>query len=245
MSQPEWSEGPVGCPGTWSTRGEREGGAEETGEGRKDEKTKGEDECRGPPSSPVIGKEKIVLFLQLLKPRTRDVTEQSTWSPRGCSCRYFRWRMGTTLEWLSRRRRSSWPPFTPSWKASALESSRIPLSWDMQPPTCAINYSWCANWMRWRYQDLSPWPWISATLVLCYVTSSWRTSRDSRREKQRERCIESLLSLSVTSRADLPLSWTPDFPHLPSVEVSPLPSLPSTIHIVRLDFKNIGLYFKL
>lgn len=134
MSQPERSEGPVGCPGTWSTRGEREGGAEETGEGRKDEKTKGEDECRGPPSSPVIGKEKIVLFLQILKPRTRDVTEQSTWSPRGCSCRYFRWRMGTTLEWLSRRRRSSWPPFTPSWKASALESSRIPLSWDMQPP---------------------------------------------------------------------------------------------------------------
>lgn len=51
---------------------------------------------------PVNGKEKIGVLLQQLQPGTRDVTEQSTWSPHGCSCGCLELRMGTALEWLSR-----------------------------------------------------------------------------------------------------------------------------------------------
>lgn len=135
-SQSEWSEGPVGCPGAWSPQGEREG-VERQEKEDKDEKTKRGDEGRGPPGGPVNGKEKTVIFLQHLKPRTRNVIEQPTWLPHGCSCSYFGLRMGTTLEWLSRRRCLSWwAPFTPSWKVSALESPRIPLSRVMQPHVC-------------------------------------------------------------------------------------------------------------
>ncbi|KAM5218135.1 LOW QUALITY PROTEIN: apoptosis regulator Bcl-2 [Hipposideros larvatus] len=48
----------------------------------KDEKTKRGDEGRGPPGGPVNGKEKTVIFLQHLKPRTRNVIEPNlvtTW----------------------------------------------------------------------------------------------------------------------------------------------------------------------
>lgn len=93
----------------------------------------------------------------------------------------------------------SWrPPFTPSWKASTLKSPRIPLSGAMWPssPMCTIIKSWCASWVRQRSQDLGQWPCISATLVLCCMTSSWRILRSSRIPggNQREWCIENYFS---------------------------------------------------
>lgn len=67
----------------------------------KDEKKKGEDEDKGPPCGPVNCNEKIVVLCQCLKSEIKDAIEPVNLVT---TCRYLSSRMGTVLEWLSRRK---------------------------------------------------------------------------------------------------------------------------------------------
>ena len=153
--------------------------------------------------------------------RSRMSLRSSTWSPPGCSCRYFRFRMG---QFWSGCPEGIWTDNSPSHQTGRLSHTNLPstslstvIPWPKQlsSPTWVLSTTGAgAGRGRVSSDRISGWwSWRSAMLILYYTSSSWRISKAQKPKipgkKWREWSIESFPSFCDGSSRDL-LTFTAD-----------------------------------